>query len=229
MISMAFDFAKIFSSYWSEVSYHTPETRIELANRSRRSKGKGCEEEKKPTKRQVILFKEDGRPNNVNEAKIPFSFEEDDERNCFVLTLGIYKHLDSALLDVDVQPTYVTVRIKGKVFQITLSEEVVTTQSSAQRSQTTGHLVVTMPKVKGEVKVKLPQSHFLYDKDEKVSKNAVSKRQYLEIGREEYEMDFSRIVENNRSKHTNVEKKQPVREKKPPEDFQDDPTVPPLE
>ncbi|XP_046662728.1 dynein axonemal assembly factor 11 [Homalodisca vitripennis] len=217
------------SSYWSEVSYHTPETRIELANRSRRSKGKGCEEEKKPTKRQVILFKEDGRPNNVNEAKIPFSFEEDDERNCFVLTLGIYKHLDSALLDVDVQPTYVTVRIKGKVFQITLSEEVVTTQSSAQRSQTTGHLVVTMPKVKGEVKVKLPQSHFLYDKDEKVSKNAVSKRQYLEIGREEYEMDFSRIVENNRSKHTNVEKKQPVREKKPPEDFQDDPTVPPLE
>uniref|UniRef100_A0A1B6ISK9 U2A'/phosphoprotein 32 family A C-terminal domain-containing protein n=1 Tax=Homalodisca liturata TaxID=320908 RepID=A0A1B6ISK9_9HEMI len=35
------------TSYWSEVSYHTPETRIELANRSRRTKGKGCEEDKK--------------------------------------------------------------------------------------------------------------------------------------------------------------------------------------
>uniref|UniRef100_A0A1B6MIK3 U2A'/phosphoprotein 32 family A C-terminal domain-containing protein n=2 Tax=Graphocephala atropunctata TaxID=36148 RepID=A0A1B6MIK3_9HEMI len=220
------------TNYWSEISDNTPETRVELANRSRRSrdKGRGSEENDKPTKRQIILFKEDGRPNNVNEAKIPFTFEEDDEKNCYVLTLRIYKHLDTALLDVDVQPCYVTVRIKGKVFQIALGEEVVATQSSAQRSQTTGHLVITMPKMKGEIKAKPAQPNYPSHKGENIStKNAISKRQYLEIGGEDNEMDFSKIVESNRSKHPLAEKKLPLREKKPPEDFQDDPTVPPLE
>lgn len=51
-------------------------------------------------------------------------------------------------MDVDVQPQYVTVKIKGRVFQITLSEEVLVDKSSAVRSQTTGHLVITMPKVR---------------------------------------------------------------------------------
>lgn len=51
-------------------------------------------------------------------------------------------------MDVDVQPQYVTVKIKGRIFQITLSEEVLVDKSTAVRSQTTGHLVITMPKVR---------------------------------------------------------------------------------
>ena len=57
------------------------------------------------------------------------------------------RYLDTALIDVDVQPEFVKVVIKGKVFQITLNEEVCVDSSSAKRSQTTGHLVITMPKV----------------------------------------------------------------------------------
>ena len=45
------------------------------------------------------------------------------------------------------QPWYVRVTIKGKILQIVLYEEVNAEKSFAQRSQITGHLVVTMPRV----------------------------------------------------------------------------------
>lgn len=65
----------------------------------------------------------------------------------FIVTLTVCRYLDTSLIEVDVQPIYVRVLIKGKVFQFVLPEEVATDRSTAQRSQTTGHLVVTMPKV----------------------------------------------------------------------------------
>lgn len=48
---------------------------------------------------------------------------------------------------MDIQPTYVKVLVKGKIFQIVFPEEIKTESSTARRSQTTGHLVLTMPKV----------------------------------------------------------------------------------
>jgi protein TilB len=48
---------------------------------------------------------------------------------------------------VDVQPSYVRVRVKDKIFQLCLPEEVKPDSSYAQRSQTTGHLIITMSKV----------------------------------------------------------------------------------
>lgn len=47
----------------------------------------------------------------------------------------------------DVQPWYVRVTVKGKPLQLVLMEEVRPGQAVARRSQVTGHLVVTMPKV----------------------------------------------------------------------------------
>jgi protein TilB len=58
------------------------------------------------------------------------------------------RYLDISLLDVDIQPTHVKVLIKGKIFQIVFPEEINTESSTAQRSQTTGHLVLIMPKVR---------------------------------------------------------------------------------
>lgn len=43
----------------------------------------------KISKRKIKLFKEDGCPLNVNEAKIPFSLEE--QMEYFILTVDIYK------------------------------------------------------------------------------------------------------------------------------------------
>lgn len=75
------------------MSDNTPETRIELSNHSRRAKNRGNEEKPEPQKTMIKLFNKDGKPNNINESKISFSFEEDEENNSFVLTLMIYKYV----------------------------------------------------------------------------------------------------------------------------------------
>ena len=73
------------------------------------------------------------------------------------------RYMDTSLVECDVQPTYVRLRIKGKVLinshtcthfniavqilQLVLDEEVSPDRSSVQRSQTSGCLLVTLPKV----------------------------------------------------------------------------------
>lgn len=51
------------------------------------------------------------------------------------------------MIDVDVQPNYVRVRVKGKIFQLSLNDEVNIGASTSQRSMITGHLLITMPKL----------------------------------------------------------------------------------
>lgn len=68
----------------------------------------------------------------------------------YLLTFSIifiYRHLDTNLLDVDVQPTFVRILVKNKVLQLVLPEEVHPDKCTAQRSLTSRKLVITMPKV----------------------------------------------------------------------------------
>ncbi|XP_039206383.1 protein tilB homolog isoform X2 [Crotalus tigris] len=135
--------------FWDEPVPHTPEARLEIhqyleeKRKERENKEQGNKE--KPLR---TLITPEGRVLNVNEAKLPFSLEEDDKKNRFILDLAVYRHLDISFLNVDVQPTYVRVMVKGKAFQLVLPEEVKPDSSVAERSQTTGHLVISMPKVK---------------------------------------------------------------------------------
>ena len=64
-----------------------------------------------------------------------------------MLDVGIFRHMDTSLIDVDVQTTYIKIIMKGKVLQLTLPREVKPDSSSAKRSTVTGHLLITMPKV----------------------------------------------------------------------------------
>lgn len=59
--------------------------------------------------------------------------------------------MDTSLLDVDVQPTFVRVTIKGQLLQLTLPTEVSTDRAVAQRSLASGDLVITMPTVKTKI------------------------------------------------------------------------------
>ena len=134
--------------FWQQKSEHCPETRILMAKYSRRGKDNsrdGNLDVKTKKKRQIKFFAEDGRPYSINEAKLDFKFTDEPDR--FELDLQIYKFLDTSLIDVDVQPNYVRVTIKGKVFQMGLNEEVKTEESSSQRSQISGRLVIKMPKL----------------------------------------------------------------------------------
>ncbi|XP_067385269.1 dynein axonemal assembly factor 11 isoform X2 [Channa argus] len=132
--------------FWHTPCPFTPESRLEAHHHleeKRRAKEK--EKEKKPQAPRTLITA-DGRVMNVNEPKLDFSLTEDEEKNVVVLDLAVYRHMDTSLLDVDVQPTYARVHVKGKIFQIALPAEVKPDSSNAQRSQSTGHLVLTMPR-----------------------------------------------------------------------------------
>ncbi|XP_029310027.1 dynein axonemal assembly factor 11 isoform X2 [Cottoperca gobio] len=138
--------------FWHTPCSFTPESRVEVHRHlEEKKKTKEKEREKKP-KAPRTLITDKGRVMNVNEPKLDFALTEDEENNTIVLNLEVFRHMDSSLIDVDVQPTYARVIVKGKIFQMVLPAEVKPDSSTAQRSQTTGHLVLTMPRVEGEIK-----------------------------------------------------------------------------
>jgi len=79
--------------------------------------------------------------------RVDYEYKADDDE-CITLNVHVFKHMDSSLINLDVQPSYVRVTLKGKSLQLALTEEVQPDSSTAQRSQVTGHLLIKMPKVK---------------------------------------------------------------------------------
>ena len=63
-----------------------------------------------------------------------------------MLDVAAGKFLDTSLIQVDVQPSYVRLLIKGKLLQLLLPCEVKIEASAASRSTASGHLILTMPK-----------------------------------------------------------------------------------
>ena len=82
------------------------------------------------------------------EGRWHFEFDEEKRPGYLTLSISIQKHLSSSLIDVDIHPTFVSVVIKSKVLRLCLPVEVNSDASIAQRSTTTGHLLLTMPKSK---------------------------------------------------------------------------------
>ncbi|KAJ7351738.1 Protein tilB [Desmophyllum pertusum] len=137
--------------------------------------------------------------------------------------------------------------MKGKVFQLALNEEVNPDSSSAKRSQTTGHLIIEMPKMKQVVmplKKKLPTKSNTSDKkqthegqDTLSSSSDPEKHNRIHHERLEIEpsakseMDFSQIVKDSNTVHNKTTKQEEKVDRitQPKDDsFVDDPDVPPL-
>ncbi|EDX03127.1 protein tilB [Drosophila yakuba] len=134
-------------AFWQAKSEHCPEIRTEIARQHRM--GRERHETKSPLdapKQQRNLFAPCGRPYNLNQGKLPFTFQ--DEADHYLLQLEVYRHLDTSLIDVDVQTLYTRVTVKKKIFQIAYIEEVKPDESTVQRSQITGHLMVRLKKLK---------------------------------------------------------------------------------
>lgn len=84
----SFDFSfDVFNRFWQKKSEHCPETRVQIAHQNQRNRPRDVEVKKEKRKRR--LFADDGRPFNLNEAKISFSFEDLSDR--FILDLHVYK------------------------------------------------------------------------------------------------------------------------------------------
>ncbi|XP_059616085.1 protein tilB [Phlebotomus argentipes] len=135
--------------FWNMKSEHSPEMRIEIAKKHHKSQQSITTDSSMPPKRTLKLFSSSGRPFCVNEPKIDFHFCDEADR--YELEVKVFKFLDTAHLTVDVQPNYVRVTVKKKVFQLALDEEVKCEASSSQRSEITGHLLIKIPKLNGRI------------------------------------------------------------------------------
>ncbi|KAK9890846.1 hypothetical protein WA026_012192 [Henosepilachna vigintioctopunctata] len=198
--------------FWKSSSEHAPETRVEITRRSRNSRR--LDEPIEPKKNEVRLFAKDGRALNINQAKIPFTFNDEDPKE-FVLTVQIYKYLDTELIDVDLQPIYARITIKNKIFQIVFPDEIFIDKSTCQRSTTSGQLVLRMPRINYEPSEhnKTEDRRISDSEEENKEKTKVSskvdtctkKNDFLEVQEPDRSMDFSKIVENNQNIMSSLE------------------------
>jgi len=149
----------------SEMTKNTPKDRIKLAKEIAEQKAakEGPDEKAEREKRKaekLEAFAEErrlaaencesgawdkikDRPRQRNEGKWEFSLDEQKDR--VILELAVPKFLDTSLLDLDVQPTWVAMAIKGKEFLIHMPGEINTDSAKAERSMGTGALVLTLP------------------------------------------------------------------------------------
>ncbi len=134
---------------------NTPEDRVRLHKElmaRKEASDPNADAKKKPPKPKPSVQVPDtdraGRILNRNEGKLPFEIDYSPDGTHLVMELGVGKFLDTSLLDADVQPTYVRVVAKDKVFQFVLPDEVHPDQSKCERNITTGKLVITCKMVK---------------------------------------------------------------------------------
>ncbi len=80
------------------------------------------------------------------EGKWTFAFDEDTQPGFLLLTVNVQKHLSTSLIDVDIHPWHVTIVIKSKILRLVFPVEVKVSESKAERSTTTGALLLRMPK-----------------------------------------------------------------------------------
>ncbi|XP_056913272.1 dynein axonemal assembly factor 11 isoform X2 [Takifugu flavidus] len=97
--------------FWNTPCEFSPESRVE-AHRHLEEKQRAAENKGKKPKAPRTLVTAEGRPLNINEPKLEFRLTEDDDTNSVVLDLAVYRHMDTSLMDVDVQPTFARVTVK---------------------------------------------------------------------------------------------------------------------
>lgn len=79
--------------FWKQPSYHTPEDRIVIAERlmkKQERKNRILDNNNYP-KRVIKLFAPDGRAYNINQAKVPFRLNDEDDPDFVVLEVSIYR------------------------------------------------------------------------------------------------------------------------------------------
>lgn len=83
-----------------------------------------------------------------NEAKLPFTCDEgklDSGEDGVIVTVEPGKYVSTTLIQIDMQPTYTRITVKGKVLQIVFPVEISPDKAKVQRSQTTGQLRFQLP------------------------------------------------------------------------------------
>ncbi|XP_051699995.1 dynein axonemal assembly factor 11 isoform X1 [Oryctolagus cuniculus] len=220
--------------FWNKPCLFTPESRLETLRhvekqRKDREKLSGKKKNMKPPR---TLITDDGKVLNVNEPKLDFSLKDDEKHHLIILDLTVYRYMDTSLIDVDVQPTYVRVMVKGKPFQLVLPAEVRPDSSSAKRSQTTGHLVVCMPKVEEVFTGSRPTSRSAkttLDSSREQTKERSKNVEKLEVDPSKHSFpDVTTIVQEKRHAPRRLKSEPKIMPREEDPGFEDNPEVPPL-
>ena len=103
--------------------------------------------------------------------------------------------MDTSMLEVDVQPTYVRVVVKDKVTQLLWPDEVLTDGAKVQRSQTTGWLMITCDKANIN-EIQLRNMQIAYYKDEKAKRDQLKQLEKAEEeGKEAKRKELDRLTQ----------------------------------
>lgn len=138
-------------------------------------------DEQNKKKEPISVYNPQGEIRQCNEGRYEFVFDETPDKTCITLDLWLPKFMDTSLVNVDLNPLYVRVDIKGKITQLKFEEEILVDQSKVQRSTTTGVLKITMPKANiSEIQARQMR---LTQKEQE--KKLAAKLEKLEIAQEE--------------------------------------------
>lgn len=203
---------------------YTIESRLEMAKENKRIQDEKENEKKAQEEKEYgegylgivkrpppPVYNDKGEVRQTNQGGYEYSFFEKHEKNkqFIILEVNVPKYLDTSQMDVDLNPTYVRISIKGKILQLTFPCEIIVVDSLAKRSQTTGSLQLTMPKLKNS------QVPYFYFKEEKETQAKQTK------GQEKSEKG----VKNTEEVKKSIEEVK----SKDDEPWEDDDEVPPLE
>ena len=137
-----------------EPKNYTPEERLQAWKELEKTKAENTHKHEEDPAKEYEGIKpkapprgpdETGRIRQSNLGKWQFKWLT--EGNMLCLDVGLNRYLDTSLIDIDINPTWIRVEAKGKVLQLILPCEVSSVGAEALRSETTGHLVIKMPMV----------------------------------------------------------------------------------
>lgn len=136
----------------------TPEERENAYNKEYRkkiyqeaAKEKAKEEESKPKpekKKAPSKYLPSGEMRQCNEGKFEFALSEYDDPKYTVFTIQLPRFMDTSLISTEIYPNFISIMAKGKLTQIRLWEEVMTTPIELKRSSITGEVYIKLQKIK---------------------------------------------------------------------------------
>ena len=86
------------------------------------------------------VYNKDGKVRQVNQGQYEWRFDETPDHTSVIFEIKVPKFLETQHINVDLQPDYVRLDIKGRITQLTHPENILVEKSKVQRSTTTGVL-----------------------------------------------------------------------------------------
>ncbi|OAF67671.1 Leucine-rich repeat-containing protein 6 [Intoshia linei] len=187
--------------FWNSKIAFTPETKIAMHERMQTEKENKREKPKETKKTPTRLQAKDGRFLNINQQK--FEFKLDQDEYLIILQISLFKHMQTHHCDLDVQPSFVRLISKGKTFQLVLPDEVNCEKSVAERSQATGNLTITMPRMKPNElyrNYELEKKKLQSKNKQKIETKIKTKDNYLEFDDPTNKIDFTNMKLKSKDK-----------------------------